>query len=347
MNAPKINLILFFTLFGIAAVLFIYLLKPFFFPLFWATVIAAVFNPLYKRLNAKIKRPNVSAAIMLLVVTVIIILPVSVIGSLLISESLRIYDALSRDSSYLDKSIQKIIDVMRYNSYLDRLDIKESFWTEKFSEIARGIADYIFVHIRSLTQNTLVFIVKFAVMFYSLFFFIRDGDKFLRTLLQSLPLENDVGEKLYKRFTDTTRAALKATLIIGGLQGTLGGLVFFVAGIEGALFWGIVMVVSSLVPGIGCSIIWGPAGIIMLLTGHTWEGLLILIFGSAVISMVDNLLRPVLIGRDVQLHPLLIFLSSLGGIALYGISGFVIGPIIASLFITIWGMYDRFSQVSQ
>jgi len=162
-------------------------------------------------------------------------------------------------------------------------------------------------------------------------------------LLRFLPLEDDRGEMLYKRFTDTTRAALKATLIIGGLQGILGGLVLLVAGIEGALFWGIVMVVSSLVPSIGCSIIWVPAGIIMLLTGHTWEGILILVFGAAVISTVDNLLRPVLIGKDVQLHPLLIFLSSLGGIALFGISGFVIGPIIASLFLTIWEMYDYFS----
>ena len=332
----------FFILLGLATVLFIYLLKPFFFPLFWATVIAGVVSPLYKRLNAKLNRPNVSALIILLMITFIIILPAGVIGSLLISESLQIYDDLNRDSSYPEESLRKIMNVIKYNPYLDRLKINEVFWTEKFSEIARGIAGYIFVHIRSLTQNTLIFIVKFAIMFYALFFFVRDGDKFLRMLLRFLPLEDDRGEMLYKRFADTTRAALKATLIIGGLQGILGGLVFLVAGIEGALFWGIVMVVSSLVPSIGCSIIWVPAGIIMLLTGHTWEGILILISGVVVISTVDNLLRPALIGRDVQLHPLLIFLSSLGGIALFGISGFVIGPIITSLFLASWEMYDHF-----
>ena len=212
----------FFILLGLATVLFIYLLKPFFFPLFWATVIAGVVSPLYKRLNAKLNRPNVSALIILLMITFIIILPAGVIGSLLISESLQIYDDLNRDSSYPEESLRKIMNVIKYNPYLDRLKINEVFWTEKFSEIARGIAGYIFVHIRSLTQNTLIFIVKFAIMFYALFFFVRDGDKFLRMLLRFLPLEDDRGEMLYKRFADTTRAALKATLIIGGLQGILG-----------------------------------------------------------------------------------------------------------------------------
>ena len=342
MDAAKIRHVIFFMLLGLVTVLFLYLMKPFFFPLFWAAVIAGVGSPLYNRLNAKLNRPNVSATIMLLLVTFIIILPASIIGSLLISESLQIYDAINRDSGHIEKTIQKIIDVIRYHPYLDRLKVNEGFWTEKLSEIVRGTANYIFVHIRSLTQNTLVFIVKFAVMFYALFFFVREGDKFLGMVMRFFPLEKR--EMLYERFTIVTKATLKATLIIGGLQGTLGGLVFFVAGIEGALIWGILMVFLSIVPGVGCSIIWAPAGIIMLLTGHTWEGVLILIFGAAVISTVDNLLRPVLIGKEAQLHPLLIFLSTLGGIALFGISGFVIGPIITSLFLTFWEMYGRSYQ---
>jgi len=338
----KVRPILFFIFLGLGTLLFVYLLKPFFFPLFWAAVIAGLFNPLYKRLNAKLRHPNISTTMIILMITLIIILPASILGSLLISESLQIYDAWGRDSSHIEKSILKIIDVIRYHPYLDRLKIDEDFLTEKFSEIVRGIAHYIFVQMRSLTQNTLVFIVKFVVMFYILFFFVREGDRFLRIVKRFFPLENNMGEMFYERFTVTTRATLKATLIIGGLQGTLGGLVFFVAGIEGALIWGIVMVFFSLLPGVGCSIIWAPAGIIMLLTGHTWEGILILISGVVVISTVDNLLRPALIGRDVQLHPLLIFLSSLGGIALFGISGFVIGPIITSLFLASWEMYDHF-----
>ena len=140
----------------------------------------------------------------------------------------------------------------------------------------------------------------------------------------------------------TARSTLKVTLLIGGIQGILGGIVFFITNIEGALIWGLLMIVMAIVPVVGCSVIWGPAGVLMLLTGHIWEGVLILVFGVAVISMIDNLLRPVLIGKDVEMHPLLIFLSTLGGIVLFGFSGFVIGPIITSLLLAIWEMYDEF-----
>ncbi|MFA4917414.1 MAG: AI-2E family transporter [Syntrophales bacterium] len=333
---------LFFILLGLGTLLFIYLLKPFFFPLFWAALIAGLFKPLYERLNAKLNRPNISTTIIILVFTFIIMLPAIIIGSLLISESLQMYNTWGRDSIAIENSMQKIIDVIRYHPYLDKLKIDESFWTEKISEIVRGITHYIFVHTASITQDTLVFFVKSVIMFYILFFFVRDGDKFLRIVNRFLPLENGMGKMFYERFAITARATMKATLIIGGLQGILGGFVFFIAGIERASIWGIVMVFFSLVPGVGCSIIWAPAGVIMLLTGHTWEGILILISGAAVIGTVDNLLRPVLIGKDVQLHPLLIFLSTLGGIALFGISGFIIGPIIASLFLTSWKMYEHF-----
>jgi predicted PurR-regulated permease PerM len=226
------------------------------------------------------------------------------------------------------------------------LHVDEKFWTEKFSEIARSISNYIFINLKALTQNTLVFIVQFAVMLYTLFFFIRDGDKFLGMVMRVFSLGQEREKVLYEQFVATTRATLKVTLIIGGLQGSMGGLIFWVTGIEGALLWGVVMVLMSIVPVVGCSVIWVPASVIMLLTGHIWKGILILAFGVIVISVVDNLLRPVLLGRDVQMHPLLIFLSTLGGLSLFGFSGFVIGPIIASLLLAIWAMYDQFYRDS-
>ncbi len=131
------------------------------------------------------------------------------------------------------------------------------------------------------------------------------------------------------------------TLIIGGIQGAIGGSSFSSPGSRGDDL-GILMILTAVIPVVGCSIVWAPAGLLMLLTGHLWEGILILAAGVLVISMVDNLLRPVLIGKDVEMHPLLIFFSTLGGIALFGFSGFVIGPIVTSLLIAIWQMYDEF-----
>jgi predicted PurR-regulated permease PerM len=184
--------------------------------------------------------------------------------------------------------------------------------------------------------------VKLAIMLYALFFFVRDGHKFLEMAMRICPLGRGRERILYERFLITARSTLKVTLIIGGVQGLLGGIVFFIAGIKGALIWGLLMILMAVVPVVGCSIIWVPAGLLMLLSGHIWEGILILAFGFLVISTVDNVFRPILIGKDVEMHPLLIFLSTLGGIVLFGFSGFVIGPIITAMLIAIWEMYDEF-----
>ena len=163
-------------------------------------------------------------------------------------------------------------------------------------------------------------------MLYTLFYFIRDGEKFLGKAVRVFSLGQEREKVLYERFVADGRATLKVTLIIGGIQGTLGGLIFWLTGIEGPLMWGIVMIFTAIVPVVGCSIIWVPAGVIMMITGHFLKGVIILTFGVLVISMVDHFLRPILIGRDVQMHPLMVFLSTLGGLSLFGFSGFIIGP---------------------
>jgi predicted PurR-regulated permease PerM len=342
MHTSKVQNVLFFTFLVIVSFLFLYLLTPFFSPIFWAAVIASIFRPLYERLNGKLNRPGVCTVIIFLLITLIIILPGSIIGSLLFSESMRVYASHSTDGGNIDSIVKSITGAVKDNPYVARLHIDEKFWTEKFSEIARGISNYIFVQMKAVTQNTLVFVVQFAVMLYTLFFFIRDGDKFLGMAMRVLSLGQEREKVLYERFVATARATLKVTLIIGGLQGALGGLIFWVTGIEGALMWGVVMILFSIVPVVGCSIVWIPVGVIMLLTGPLWKGIFILAFGVFVISTVDNLLRPILLGRDVQMHPLLIFLSTLGGLSLFGFSGFVIGPILTSLLLAMWAMYDQF-----
>jgi predicted PurR-regulated permease PerM len=341
MKSDKNNSIPFLILFGIVAAIFLFILKPFFYPIFWAVVIASVFMPLYTRIDALLHRPTASASIMIVLIALIIILPATIVGSLLLSQSLQMYNSLSTDGSHVQKNIEHLMDTIAHHPYLSVLPLNKGYWIEKFADIARSIANYIFIHLTALTQNTFVFLVKFAVMLYTLFFFFRDRDAFLRIAMRVIPLGRERDKMLFERFAATARSTLKTTLLIGGLQGTLGGLIFFIAGIEGSLIWGVMMVISAIIPTVGCSIIWAPTGIIMLLTGYIWEGVLILSFGALVISTIDNFLRPILIGKDVKMHPLLIFLSTLGGIVLFGLSGFAIGPIISSLLLVIWEMYDQ------
>jgi predicted PurR-regulated permease PerM len=342
MTHVKNSNIPFYFILGVVTLLFLYLLMPFFFPLFWAAVIAGIFQPLHRRINRRLNRPNLSTVVVFLVIALILLLPAAVVGTLVFNESVQLYATLSPDTNYLNKNFDHMVGSITNHPYAHLFHVNKALLLAKTAEIARSVTNYIFVHLTALTQNTLGFLVKFAIMLYTLFFFIRDGDKFPGMAMRILPLGKGREKLLYDRFFVTARSTLKVTLIIGGIQGLLGGIVFFITGIEGALIWGLLMIIMAVVPVVGCSIIWGPAGILMLLTGHIWEGILILAFGVLVISTIDNLLRPILIGKDVEMHPLLIFLSTLGGIVLFGFSGFVIGPIIASMMLAIWEMYDEF-----
>lgn len=344
MGTLKNGNIPFFVLLGLVTLLFLYLLKPFFFPLFWAAVIAGIFQPLYRHINRRLNRPSLSTILIFLVIAVIILLPEGVVGTLVFNESLSLYEKLSPDPKNIDRGFQNIIGLIANNPIADLFNIDKSVLIEKAADVLRSVTNYIFVNLTTLTQNTLGLLVQFAIMFYALFFFVRDGEKFLLTAMRILPLGMGRERLLYNRFVATARSTLKVTLIIGGIQGVLGGIVFLITDIEGALIWALLMIIMAVVPVVGCSIIWGPAGILMLLSGQIWEGVLILASGVLVISMVDNLLRPILIGKDVEMHPLLIFLSSLGGIVLFGFSGFVIGPIITSMLLAIWTMYEEFQQ---
>jgi predicted PurR-regulated permease PerM len=334
--------ILFFAILGLATILFLYLLQPFFFPIFWAAVIAGVFGPLYRRIDGKLNRPNLSTAILFLIIALIILLPAGVVGTLVFNESVQIYETLSPDAKQMDRSVQRLINTIADNSIARLFHINKAMLIAKTTEVAQGITNYIFVHLKELTQNTLGLLVQFAIMFYTLFFFVRDGERFLAMGMKLIPLGMGREKFLYRRFITTARSTLKVTLIIGGIQGALGGIVFFVTDVEGALIWGLLMILMAIVPVVGCTIIWAPAGLLMLLYGHIWEGVLILAVGTLVISTVDNLLRPILLGQDVEMHPLLIFLSTLGGIILFGFSGFVIGPVVTSLLIALWEMYEEF-----
>ncbi len=342
MDFSKIRNFLFLGLLTLVTILFFYLLKPFAYSIFWAAVVAALFYPLFRRLNEWLKHPSLSATITLAAVVVIILVPLAILSVLVVKESISLYASLSATTSQWSETIDKVINFFKYNSYSTQLHIDQSFWAAKFAEGGQAVLNFIFTAAKDLTQNSLVFVVMFIIMLYALFFFIRDGEQMLKKLLYLCPLGDRYEVMLYKKFTAAASAIIKGTIIIGGLQGLIGGILFAVTGIKGALIWGIIMALLSIIPGLGAFIVWLPAGIIMLVTGQIWQGVIILIIGSIIISTVDNLLRPALVGKSLSMHPLIILFSTLGGIALFGISGFMIGPIVAALFLSFWDMYEEY-----
>jgi predicted PurR-regulated permease PerM len=225
---------------------------------------------------------------------------------------------------------------------MSKLHLDEATITSKVTEASQTVITWIFNQVKDFTQNSLEFVLMFILMLYALFFFLRDGEKLLKKIIHLSPLGEKYEIMLYDQFTSTARATLKGTVIVGVIQGVLGGLLFAIAGIPGALIWGVIMTILSVLPGIGCALVWFPAALILILLGDVWQGVMIMIVGTLVIGTIDNILRPFLVGKDIRIHELLIFFPTLGGILVFGASGFIIGPIIASLFVALWNIYEHY-----
>lgn len=345
LSSLKAKNILIFLMLAVITALLGYILSPFYMAIFWAALLAGIFSPLFRRFNKKFASPNLSASLTFLIIVFIFVIPAVFVISLLIKESFDIYNSLNSGGSQWPDKIKPIINSINDNPYLMRLNLDEKFLLEKSADIFKGVANFIFQNVSTLTQNTVIFLVQFAVMLYTLFYFIRDGQSYVKSVSDHLPFDNSNLKNFFvHRFLDTAKATLKVTIVIGGVQGLLGGFIFYITCVERALIWGVLMFACSIIPAVGSSIIWAPIGIIMLITGHIWQGITIILFGAIIISVVDNLLRPVLLGNDIEMQPLMIFLSTLGGLTVFGFSGFVLGPLIASFFLASWDLFLAIEQ---
>ncbi|MEK7681046.1 MAG: AI-2E family transporter [Patescibacteria group bacterium] len=342
MDFSKVKNLIFLSLLVLATSGFLYILKPFFYPIFWAAVMASVVYPIYRSMAKKTKSPNLSSVLTVVIVVFIIIIPVVILGSLIVKESLEIYDSINNNKGAISESIKNLIGWIKNNQITQRFNIDEQVLAERLTDITKTITSYIFTGVKNLTQNSLTFLVMFVITIYTLFFFLRDGEKMLKKIMHICPLGDKHEIILYKKFTSTSRATLKGTLIIGAIQGALGALLFTIVGVQGALIWGIVMMLFSVIPGFGSYVVWLPAAIVMFLIGNVWQGIVIVAVGTLIISTIDNFIRPILVGKDTQMHPLLILFSTLGGLIFFGISGFVIGPIITALLLSLWEMYEEY-----
>ncbi len=342
MSFAKFRHLLFFGFLAIITLVFFYIISNFAFPILWAGVLASLFFPIYSWFLKKIKHPGLSAGITLGIITLSIALPFTIVGTLLVQETRHIYTALSTNSGELTATLQSTLEQAASNPVLAHLSIDPKSVVNKFSELATLVVSFILNGLTDFAGKSFSFLFMLFITLYTLYFFLRDGKKLLLMLMHLCPLGDKYEKILYHKFTTTANATLKGTLIVGAVQGTLGGLLFWMAGIDGAIIWGVVMTMLSVIPAFSSAIVWLPAGLVLLASGHITRGIVVIAVGLLVISTIDNFLRPILIGRDTQMHPLLVLFSTLGGIFAFGLSGFVIGPVIASLFLSFWEMYENY-----
>jgi len=349
MNAPtgnghsKLEQIAFLVCLVLVSVLFFYLLKPFFAALFWACAIGLVFFPVRTWLDGQWgRRPNTNALVTLLLCVVVVVIPVLGLLSSVFQEGARLYQRIDageiRPEAYIDQVRNALPQIQ---GMLDRVGIETDSLREHASKAAVTVSQFVAKNALSVGQSTFQFFLHLCLMLYVTFFLLRDGPRLVEMLVRALPLGDERERLLFKKFAEVTRATIKGNLVVAVVQGALGGLIFAILSIPGAVLWGVVMAILSLLPAVGAGLIWGPVAIYLFATGEVIQGLVLVVYGILVIGLADNVLRPILVGRDTKLPDWLVLLSTLGGLVTFGINGFVIGPLIAALFIAFWQIFSR------
>ncbi len=322
---------------------FILLMKPFFGPIFWAVAIALIFHPVREKLAVKIgDRPNTVALLTLLLCLVIVIIPVLILVTSLIAEGVGLYQKIQsgelRPGEYIDRVVESFPAV---EAFFAEFGLNFGDIRDKAVSVFVGGSQLLAKQALGVGQNTFQFFLGLALMAYLAFFLLRDGNKLIELMIKALPLGDARERLLFAKFAEVTRATVKGNLLIAIIQGALGGFIFWALNIQGALLWGVVMAIVSLLPAVGAALVWVPAAIYLAATGEVTSAIILTVFGTVVIGLSDNVLRPIFVGRDTRLPDYIVLLSTLGGLAMFGINGFVMGPLVAALFMAFWGIFIR------
>lgn len=339
MELRNYNLYFFFIILIGISVLVFFVIKPFLVPLLIAAILANLFDFIYKRILSVLGKRGISSFLACFSIALIIVVPLIVVSTLVVNEIQNIISKLVENPESIRNIISDFENRLRSIRFLNMVDIGKIINQDSVIAAAKNLSQNALKILQSTYKGLAHFIFVTFIMFFTLFYLFIDGKKLIKKIMELSPIRDSYENTLIQKFVSISRATIKGTSLISIMQGTLGGILFFLTGVPSPVLLGILMTISSVIPSIGSGLVWAPVGIIMLIAGNTVQGLVILIIGALVISTVDNIVRPRLVGRDTQLHPLMILFSTLGGIALFGISGFIVGPIIMSLFVALWEIY--------
>lgn len=319
------------------SVIFFIMIRNFLLTLLLAAIFSAMAQPLYRRLLRWCRgRKTLASFVTLAFIFLIVVLPFLGLLGIVAGQAIEISNSVKPWIDQISAKPSVINEWLSSLPFYESLASYQSVILQKGGEIVGSLSSFLFRGLSAATLSTMNSIFLFFVLIYTMFFFIKDGNIILNHILSYLPLQECVERRMLDRFTSIARATIKGSLVIGIIQGSLAGAAFWIVGIGSAVFWGTIMTVLSVIPAVGVTVIWFPAVIILAATGQYLQAVGLFAFCSLLVGTIDNLLRPWLVGKDTELHELMIFLGTLGGISLFGIIGFIIGPIVAGLFVTAW-----------
>jgi len=333
-NIVLLLLVVFFS------ALFLSMIRSFLMVIFLSAIFSALAKPLYRKIVKCFKgRRRLASVTTLLLIVVVILIPLGGLLGIVTGQALKVAESAK---PWVEKQIAEpdaILRAIKDLPLVEHIAPYRNIIFQKAGQAVGSLSKLLLSRFSSLTFGTISFLFMFFVFLYTMFFFLMDGERLVEKILHYLPLEDQDEQLLLARFTSVSRATLKGSAVIGILQGGLSGLAFWVVGIPSAVFWGTVMTVLSVIPGIGTALVWVPAAIILASGGQYYKAAGLTLFCVLVVGSLDNFLRPALVGKDTQMHDLMIFFGTMGGIFMFGVPGIIIGPLIAALFITIWDIY--------
>lgn len=322
------------------SIAFLVLLRSFLMTILLAATFTGLTYPLYTRLTTALGgRRYAASGITLLIVVLVVVLPLIAIFGVVLNQAMRVTGSITpvverflSEPTYLDQQLERIPGIEFIEPY--RNDI-----VTRAGDVVNALGGFLISSLSNTTRGTVSFVFHFFILLYTMFFLLVDGPAMLRRVLSYLPLTADDGQQMKDRFVSVTRATIKGTIVIGIIQGAMSGIAFWAVGIPDVTFWTVVMIVLSILPLIGAALVWVPAAVILAATGHVTQAVLLVIFCSLIVGSVDNVLRPRLVGRDTKMHDLMILFSTLGGLIVFGPVGFILGPVLAGLFVTSWEIF--------
>jgi predicted PurR-regulated permease PerM len=338
-TSPKLERSFFFILLAVLSVAFAAVLWPFYGAVFWGGVLALMFEPLYRKFLGWMRgRQNLAALATLGVIVLIVVLPLALVGVSLVQEMTALYAKVKSGEINFGRYFEQMVSVLPSwtTGLLDRYGVVDlpalqaklvAALTQRSESIAGRAVD--------IGGEALDLIVGFFIAMYLLFFLLRDGAGVARDVRAAIPLAPGPKERLLERFTTVIRATVKGNILVAAAQGTLGGIAFWALGVHAPLLWGVVMAFLSLLPAVGAALIWVPVALYLLALGKV-QGLGLIAFGVFVIGLIDNVLRPILVGKDTAMPDYVVLIATVGGLALFGLNGFVIGPVIVAMFLAAW-----------
>jgi predicted PurR-regulated permease PerM len=333
----------FLLLVVVVSLAFAWILWPFFGAVLWGTILAIVFAPLDRRLQVTFGQRRTPAALAsVVIVLLIVILPFTLIGGLLLQEALGAYDKFQSGELNFSRYFQQTLGAMPawMTDLLTRFGVSD--FGSAQGKLSTGLMEgskFLAAKAVDIGQNTFDLLVNICIVLYLLFFFLRDGDGIAKRIRTAIPLYPEQRRELFDMFTTVTRATVKGNVVTAVVQGVLGGLIFWILDVHAPVLWGVIMAFLSLLPAVGTALIWLPVAIFFLITGAIWQGIVLIAFGVLVIGLVDNFLRPILVGKDTKMPDYVVLISTLGGMAIFGLNGFVIGPLVAAMFMSVWEIF--------